>query len=153
MGAYIFDDCDLVLKGSEPMTLNNQKALAQTDNASSYPARYRSASFSAMTPKYLIGNLQLQKTDSRHEFVYHVSPQQLLHVWGAWLIKLLNDEVARLRAQSPDLKAVMRRISVAYTEEVWGASKVTSAPAKVQVWDQRAARLAAMDSDSDSGEA
>ena len=40
MGAYIFDDCDLVLKGSEPMTLNNQKALAQTDNASSYPARY-----------------------------------------------------------------------------------------------------------------
>ena len=80
MGAYIFDDCDLVLKGSEPMTLNNQKALAQTDNASSYPARYRSASFTAMTPKYLIGNLQLQKTDSRHEFAYQVSPQHLLHV-------------------------------------------------------------------------
>ena len=153
MGAYIFDDCDLVLKGSEPMTLNNQKALAQTDNASSYPARYRSASFTAMTPKYLIGNLQLQKIDSRHEFVYHVSPQHLLHVWGAWLIHLLNDEVAPLRAQSPDLKAVTRRISVAHTEEVWGASKVASAPAMVQVWDQRAARLAAMDSDSDSGEA
>ena len=82
-----------------------------------------------------------------------MSPQHLLHVWGAWLINLLNAEVAPLRAQSPDLKAVMRRISVAYTEELWGASKVSSAPAMVQVWDQRAARLAAMDSDSDSGEA
>ena len=87
--------------------------------------------------------------DSRLEFVYHVSPQHLLHVWGAWLVHLLNDEVAPLRAQSPDLKAVMRRISVAYTEDVWGASKATSAPAMVQVWDQRAARLAALDSDSD----
>ena len=73
----------------------------------------------------------------------------MLHVWGAWQIPLLNDDVVALQAFSPDVKAVMRRVAVCYTESIWGATKTTAAPALMDSWSSRHAALEEMDNQSD----
>ena len=85
----------------------------------------------------------------RLNFTYAVPTQHLLHVWGSWVVHLLNDEVEPLRLMSPDLKAVMRRLVVVYVDVVWGDVKTSAAPALTNSWEQRQAALAEMDSDDD----
>ena len=125
--------------------------MVQVDTPSAYPARYRSASFTPGTCKYVLGNLKLEtQIDGRLNYTYHVPETHMLHVWGHWLIPLLNDDdVAALQAFSPDEKAIMRRVAVCYTESIWGAAKTTAAPALTESWSSRLAALEEMDNQSD----
>lgn len=132
------------------MSLNHQKGMVQVDTPSAYPARYRSASFTPGTCKYLIGNLKLEEMDGQLMYTYAVPESHMLHVWGHWLIPLLNDNVTALKAFSPDEKAVMRRVAVCYTDSIWGAAKTTAAPSLMESWSTRIAILDEMDNQSDN---
>jgi hypothetical protein len=104
-----FDDVELVSRNSEPLSVDDQKHLFETRDASMYKARYCDAKFAPLTKKFFAANIDVSTRQSTQGNSFDA---QL-----PWIRMMVAQEVPGVASLDEHSQACARRVAVFHVTE------------------------------------